>query len=121
MSGKRISWASRSEEDGSEKSRGKAAWKHKSRSQEGLASEQEVIKKRGGRPHPRSGAGNIKWDGSDEETLYEIKDVMTSHALNGGYLEKLFMDAVRQGKEAVYIVQFRKARIRLECRIYRDG
>lgn len=46
---------------------------------------------------------------------------MTSHALNGGYLEKLFMDAVRQGKEAVYIVQFRKARIRLECRIYRDG
>lgn len=121
MASKRIAWSARnSDEEGPSRKGKKAGWQRKSRSQEGLAEEREIIKKRGGRSHPRSGAGNIKWDGSDEDALYEIKDVMTSHALSGSYLEKLFMDAVRQGKEAIYIVKFRKAGIRVECRIYRD-
>jgi hypothetical protein len=73
---------------------------------DGMASEAQIAKKRGARVHPRSGAGNIKWDASDEETIYEMKDAMKSHTLSGALLEKLFLDATRQGKEAVYTVYF---------------
>jgi hypothetical protein len=53
-----------------------------------------------------SGAGGIKADGSDDVYLYEIKDANLSHVLNGQELHGLWLRAIRQGKQAVYIVQF---------------
>lgn len=53
-----------------------------------------------------SGAGSIKWDGSDENTLAEVKTADRSHTLNRAYLNSLFTQAARQGKDAMLIVEF---------------
>jgi len=53
-----------------------------------------------------SGAGSIKWDGSDENTLVEVKTADKSHTLNRAYLASLFTQAARQGKDAMLIVEF---------------
>lgn len=88
---------------------------------EGMSSEAKVAKRRGARLHPRSGAGSIKWDASNEETLYEMKDVKKTHTLNGEYLRKLKLDAIKQGKDASYVIQFQDAQIEVECRITMKG
>ena len=53
-----------------------------------------------------SGAGSIKWDGSDEDALYEIKSAVKSFTLKGTLLRDLFTDAARQSKSSVLIVTF---------------
>lgn len=81
----------------------------KSRQQEGMASEKRAAKRHGARLHPRSGAGKIKDDASNEETIFEFKDVMKSHSLSGAALDALFTRATQQGKEARYVVHFVEA------------
>lgn len=56
--------------------------------------------------HPNSGAGKIKYDGSNDDCVMEIKDAAKSFTLNRVYLDSLFKAAARQGKEAVLIVEF---------------
>lgn len=56
--------------------------------------------------HPNSGAGKIKYDGSNEDCVMEVKDAAKSYTLNRTYLDSLFKNAARQGKEAVLIVEF---------------
>lgn len=58
------------------------------------------------RGHPNSGSGKIKYDGSDDDCVMEIKDAAKSFTLNRTYLMALFKNAARQGKEAVLIVEF---------------
>lgn len=96
-------------------------WKPRSPQMEGMSSEAREAKKRGARPHPRSGAGSIKWDASSEDTLYEMKRVKKSHALNGEYLRSLALSAARQGKQAVYVVTMTDADIEIECTINLKG
>ena len=96
-------------------------WSPRTRQMEGMSSEARVAKKRDARLHPRSGAGSIKWDASNEEILFEMKDVDKSHTLNGQYLRKLKLDAIKQGKDASYIVTFNDAGIEVECRITMKG
>lgn len=69
--------------------------------------------------HPRSGAGRIKDDGSSDTEVMEIKDVSKSHTLTGAALDILLRRAVRQGKEAVYIVNFRDAKVEATITIRR--
>ena len=73
----------------------------------------EVImaKERGARLHPMSGAGSIKDDASNEDTVFEMKSVRASHSLKGSTLLDLFLRATKQGKEAQYVVRFNDARI----------
>lgn len=73
---------------------------------EGRKSEVRQAKKYGARLHPNSGAGNIKDDASNSDTIFEFKDVAKTHQLTGASLDGLFRRAVRQGKEAQYIVLF---------------
>ena len=65
-----------------------------------------MLRKRGARLHPNSGAGSIKWDGSDEDFLYEVKTTRRSFTMNGAMLAKMFRDAVQQGKQPKLLVRF---------------
>lgn len=75
------------------------------------------MKRHGARVHPRSGAGSIKGDGSNEDTLFEHKLAKRSHTLKGKDLADLYRRAVRQGLDAVYLVEFDNDRIRLVCHV----
>lgn len=92
-------------------------WKPRTRQKEGERTERKIVKDKGGRVHPRSGAGSIKHDGSTEDQLIEVKDAARSHTLSGQYLSDLFTTAVRQGKEPLYIVTFKDADLVVECTI----
>lgn len=81
-------------------------WEPRSRQKEGERTERRIVKKRGGRVHPRSGAGRIKDDGSTDTEVIEVKDANVSHTLKARDLEALFERAVRQGKDAVYVIKF---------------
>ena len=81
--------------------------KGKTRQQQGTQTEKRITKERGARLHPRSGAGLIADDSSDEATIYEIKDANKSHTLSGADLDALLRRAVAQGKSAEYVVFFR--------------
>lgn len=82
-------------------------WKpQKTRQVEGRDSEKRQAKKHGVRLHPNSGAGHIKDDGSNDECIYEFKDANKTHTLKGEDLDGLFRRAVRQGKEAKYVILF---------------
>lgn len=70
------------------------------------------------RAHPNSGAGNIKYDASDEDNLVEVKDANKSFTLNAAYLEDLFRTAARQSKTAVIIVKFPD--IVIEAIVYKE-
>lgn len=78
----------------------------RTRQQDGAVTEKKVLRARGARQHPRSGAGRIKEDGSDSERLYEVKDANRSFTLRGTDLAQSFARGVQQGKDAVWIVQF---------------
>lgn len=69
--------------------------------------------------HPGSGSGRIKFDGSDETEVMEVKNALTSHTLKGDYLNRLFTHAVQQGKEAVLVIRFERAGIEAEVRLRR--
>ena len=52
------------------------------------------------RLHSNSGAGRIhKMDASDDERQVEIKDATKSYTVTGKYLEGLWTQSVRVGKE----------------------
>lgn len=56
--------------------------------------------------HPASGAGPIKYDGSNDECVMEVKEARQSYSLNRTYLDSLFKNAARQGKQARLVVEF---------------
>lgn len=56
--------------------------------------------------HPNSGAGTIKYDGSNDDVVMEVKDASKSFTLSRSYLLSLFKNAARQGKEAILVVEF---------------
>ena len=82
-------------------------WSPRSRSKEGEQTERQIAKKRGMRAHPRSGAGRIKDDASDEHTQLEVKDANKSHTINAKELLVLWKRAMQQGKEAKYVIYFK--------------
>jgi protein RecA len=116
------SWVSgRSPEDPSQDQERRPRWRLPSRQQQGRVTEKQLLKKRGARVHPMSGAGRIKDDGSDDAYLFEIKDAVKSHTLNADDLWALFVRAVRQDREALYLVQFKRHDFVAEIRIIPGG
>lgn len=49
-----------------------------------------------------------------------MKEAARSHTLNGVYLDRLFRDALRQGKEPRMVIVFGEAKLRLDIRITRE-
>ena len=58
------------------------------------------------RLHPRSGAGRIKQDMSDEEFLLEHKDAAKSIQVSGAYLRSIWLEAVKVGKTPMFVIKF---------------
>ena len=83
-------------------------WKPPSRQVAGRKTERDILKDVGARAHPNSGAGKIKYDGSDDEAVYEVKDMSKSFTLVAADLFASFVHASRQGKRMVWLVYFRK-------------
>src|SRR5689334_4232209 len=81
-------------------------WSLTTPQQKGRKAEPQMAKNYDARLHPGSGSGRIRFDASNTENLLEFKRVLRSHNLNGPYLNKLFVEATRQGKESLYIVEF---------------
>lgn len=81
--------------------------------------EAKMAKDRGARLHPMSGAGRIKDDASSDDIQYEFKNVAKTHTLNGWSLDGLFVRAIRQDKEARYIVYFEDADLTAEITLRR--
>lgn len=73
---------------------------------QGIRTEKDWLRNRGARRHPNSGAGKIKWDGSDQDCLYEIKDSSKTFSLTRALVVKLHRDAISQSKAPVLIVRF---------------
>ena len=82
-------------------------WSVRTRQKEGDQTEKQIAKKRGARVHPRSGAGSIKDDASDDDTQYEIKDANKSYTLNATELLTLWRRAVQRGKDAKFVIYFK--------------
>jgi hypothetical protein len=53
-----------------------------------------------------SGAGSIRFDGSDREELVEVKDAVKSFTLKATLLRDLRKHAARQGKEPLLLIKF---------------
>lgn len=81
-------------------------WAVKTRQQQGAVTEKRFLKRIGARQHPRSGAGRIKHDGSDDDTLYEVKDARRSFTLKAEELRGLYLRAVRQDKTPMLVVHY---------------
>lgn len=80
----------------------------------GRKSERNKAKAMGARLHPNSGSLSIKNDFSTDDALFEDKNVNRTHTIKGEDLDKLFCNAIAQGKEAHYIVYFAEADITIE-------
>lgn len=72
----------------------------------GRKAEKPMAKKIGARTHPNSGAGSIKNDMSTDNSIIEMKTADKSHALSAKYLEGVYTNATRQGKDAILLVVF---------------
>lgn len=94
---------------------------NRTRQVEGRQTEARILKMRGARVHPNSGAGHIKDDGSDEHRLYEVKDARKTHTIKADELRALFVRAVRQNKQGIYLVYFSDCDFTLECRLIPGG
>lgn len=92
-------------------------WAPRSRSKEGEQTERQIAKKRGARAHPRSGAGKIKDDASNATHQYEVKDANLSHTIKASDLLALWKRAVRQGKEAEYVIYFKSVDLTATLRL----
>lgn len=104
---KKKSWADRALKEFRKMDPIDLPWKPtRSRQMDGMATEKKIAKKKGARVHPRSGAGHIKDDASNESTVIEIKDAGKTHTLNAADLDGLFKRANAQGKDAEYVVYF---------------
>jgi hypothetical protein len=91
-------------------------WRRSTPQQRGRNREKPVLKELGAKPHPMSGAGRIKGDGSDEYVLYELKEASKSFNLSRALVQMMWNAGARQHKEPVIIVDFPGFRctIRLE-------
>lgn len=74
--------------------------------EKGRIEEVKMARKRGATPHPGSGAGKIKDDASNDDYLYEFKNVSRVHTLKGADLLALFKRSIQQSKEAQYVIYF---------------
>jgi hypothetical protein len=72
----------------------------------GRKAEKPMAKKVGARVHPNSGAGSIKNDMSTDNAIIEMKTAGKSHTLSAKYLEGVYTNATRQGKDAVLLIVF---------------
>lgn len=86
-------------------------WSPRTPQQLGSQTEQEVVTRRGGRVHPRSGAGSIKDDGSSETEQIEVKDANRTYTLKGTELDALLKRAISRDKDATFVVYFREANL----------
>lgn len=89
---------------------------------QGRKVEKEWAKKYGARVHPGSGALSIKGDYSNENTIFEQKLVTHghhTHTLNGKKINEHLRNALRQGKDAVYVVYFEDEDVTVEAVIRR--
>lgn len=93
----------------------------RSRQEQGRVTEARLLKQRGARVHPNSGAGHIKEDGSDEHLLYEVKDARKTFTLNAKDLKTTFTRALRQGKMGVWLVYFSDQDVTVEIRLIPGG
>jgi hypothetical protein len=82
--------------------------------------ERQMLRARGARQHPRSGAGRIKEDGSDEQTLYEVKDANKTFTLSGADLLQSYRRGAAQGRDAVWLIRFGNG-IEAEIHLGRGG
>ena len=89
-------------------------WKPTTRQEVGRQEEVRILKLRGARPHPGSGSGNIKEDGSDEATLYQVKTVGRSISLTAKDIQTLWLNAIHTGKEARVVIYFDQLDLTLE-------
>lgn len=81
-------------------------WSADTPQERGRRAEKKSIKERGGRLHPGSGSGRIRFDGSTEGYLIEVKDAAATHVLSSAYIDRLYREATRQGKDVLYVVSF---------------
>jgi hypothetical protein len=84
----------------------RAKWNKPSRSVEGRITERKILKARGAKVHPISGAGKIKDDGSDSEAVYEVKDAVKTYTIKASEMRGLRRRAVMQGKQGVLLIKF---------------
>ena len=64
------------------------------------------MKGKGARLHPMSGAGTVKFDGSDDDYIFEVKNTRRSFSLSGQLLANMFRLASRQGKQPKLLIRF---------------
>lgn len=81
-------------------------WAPRTPQEHGRVVERRVLRKRGARAHPRSGAGTIKLDGSTEGQLFEVKSANKTITLDGDVLKRDLVRATHQGRDLVWLVQF---------------
>ena len=121
--GRKVHWLSEEQPDKSpdlEEGTLGTNWKPRTRQSEGRQSEKRIAKKLGAKVHPNSGALRIKHDASDDETLYEIKDANKSFTLKAEDLNTLWVRAVRESKEPVFIVEYKHLGITATISIEKD-
>lgn len=94
-------------------------WGVKSRQDVGRDVERKVLRSKGARAHPGSGSGSISFDGSTADAVIEVKNAKSVHQLNGAYLNRLFKNAVQQGKAARLIIVFEDDEVVCECEVRR--
>jgi hypothetical protein len=94
-------------------------WRVRNPQEKGRKQEEQVLRSNGARAHPGSGSGKIRFDGSTEEELIEVKHASKTLTLTLSYLELLLTTAIRQEKSALLVI--RMPGLRLECRLYREG
>jgi hypothetical protein len=94
-------------------------WRPRTPQERGRQTERAVLKGKGARAHPGSGSGKIRFDGSTDEEIIEVKEASKILSLTRAYLELLLQTAIRQQKQAVLIV--RMPGLRVECKLYREG
>lgn len=68
--------------------------------------EKRLLKQRGAKQHPMSGAGRIKLDGSDEDDLIEVKDAPKGYRITAKELHDAHVEAAKQGKSALWLIRF---------------
>lgn len=119
-----VPWLAGRKSDGSAEDQGRSArkpkWKPRSRQEEGRKTEKEIAKRIGAKVHPNSGALRIKHDASDAETLYEIKDANKVYTLGAEELYVLWVRAVRETKEPVFIIKYNHRGITATISITRE-
>lgn len=90
---------------------------NKSRQQKGRDAEKKMGQTFSARMHPMSGAGSIKDDASNDVAVFEFKNVLKTHTMNGKALKGLWRRATRQDKAAMYVIYFEAEDLTVTCHI----